>query len=212
MAKQSGNPVRPNNNSSKVTQPISLKIVMFSAAFLLAALTVGLIIRSYRYSLIEKESVQAAKTAETPEVPRITEVSREPEIPVVVDWPPEEVMKYEPEPEPEPEEQESRERFFAQDEEFYHDRLQDAKQWFSWFSELPAEYRQQLMQNTFTSFMSLMQRWQTIPEEQAMAERNELRGMFQQWQELPSEERQQGIQAIQQRLEMVLNEQMWGEY
>jgi hypothetical protein len=216
MAKQSRNSVRPNKNSSKVTQPISLKMVMFSVAFLLVALTVGLIIRSYRYSLIEKEYVQAAKTAETPEVPEITEIAREPEIPVVEDWSPEEVIRYEPEPEwepePEPEVQESNERFFAQDEEFYHDRLQDAQQWFSWFSELPAEYRQQLMQNTFTSFMSLMQRWQTIPEEQAMAERAELRGVFQQWQELPPEERQLGIQAIQQRLEMVLNEQMWGEY
>ena len=217
MAKQSGNSGKKNKNRSKTAQnPISLKMVIFSAAFLLAALTLGLIIRSYRYSLIEQESVQAAETIGTPDIPEITEVSREPEIPVIEKQSPVEEMWYEPEPqwepEPEPVQQENSERSFARDDRYYYERLQDAQQWFSWFSELPVEYRQQLMQNTFTSFMSLMQRWQTIPEEQAMAERAELRGVFQQWQELPPEERQLGIQAIQQRLEMVLNEQMWGEY
>ena len=155
MAKQPGNSGKANKNGSKIARnPISPKMVIFSAAFLLAALTLGLIIRSYRYGLIEKEPVQAAETIETPDISEVTEVSREPEVQAIEQWSPVEEMWYEPEPEwepePEPVEQESNERTFARDEQYYSERLQDAQQWFSWFSELPVEYRQQLMQNSLT--------------------------------------------------------------
>ena len=217
MVKQSGNSGKTNKNCSKIAKkPVSLRMVIFSGAFLLAALAIGFVIRNYRYSLIEQELEQTAETIETPDVKEITEVSREPEIPVIEQWPPMEEMWYEPEPElepePEPEEQKRSERSFAQDDQYYYERLQDAQQWYYWYSDLPVEYRRQLMQNTFVSFMSLVQRWRTIPEEQTMAERAELREVFQQWRELPPEERQLGIQGIQEQIEMTLNEQLWGGY
>jgi hypothetical protein len=215
MVKQSGNSGKTNKKSSKIEKQMPLKMVIFSAVFLVVALALGLVIRNYRYSSIEQEPAQAIETTETPNEPEITEVSQEPDIPVV-EWPPVEEDLYEPvpewEPEPEPVEQESNERSFARDEQYYYERLQDAQQWFSWFSELPVEYRRQLMQNSFVSFMSLMQRWQTIPEEQALAERIELREVIRQWRELPTEERQLGIQGIQQQIEMMMDAQMWGGY
>ena len=210
MTKSSENSGKINKASSKLAKPISLKLVIFSAAFLLVALVLGLVIRNYRESSIEQETTQAGELTE------ITEVSQEPDTPVV-EWPPPvEEMWYEPEPEwepePEPVEQESNERSLARDEQYYSERLQDAKQWFSWFSELPVEYRQQLMQNSLASFMSLMQRWQTIPEEQALEERAELREVIRQWRELPTEDRQLGIQSIQQQIEMMMDAQIGGGY
>jgi hypothetical protein len=88
-----------------------------------------------------------------------------------------------------------------QSENQVNNQREDAQQWMSWFGNLPQEERQQLMRGTMISMLSLVQRWQNMPQEEVQAERAKLQELIQGWRNLPSEDRQQGIQNIQQQIE-----------
>ncbi len=199
--------MKPINNkkiiSGNAQKPVSANVIVLSVIVLLAALGIGIVIKQIRSSSIEPElSVQASKTDDTNE-------SREPEFPVYKPLPIEQVY-VEPEPEPEPQEQQQiqEEPALVQEEpqetQNENPQVQDIRQWMSWLGTLAPQERMQLIQGVLGSMMSLMQRWQSIPVEQAQAESAELEQMFEQWRNLPAEQRQQGIQAIQQQLEQYL--------
>jgi hypothetical protein len=191
------------NNSGGVPKPISTKTLTISLLVLLAAFGIGMVIREFRS--VEQEPVsQTPVTTQPAEEPQVPEIPQRPRIPIERPRPVENVVV---EPEPAPQEQVQNEPVYTQDDQAAMRRQQqrqDAMQMISWYSSLTPEEQQQLRQGIMMSAMSLMQRWQTMPPEQAQAEQTQLGEMFRQFRNLPDAEREQGILLIQQQLEQIL--------
>jgi hypothetical protein len=198
-------------SSNKTQQQIPVKTLAGSVLALLVIFGISLVIREIRFHSTMQEPVeQAGEHAESKEVSETPEVSQEPQVQIVEEQAPVEEVYVEPVPElpiqvqVEPEEQYDQQAYGWNNWQGWQSdsqRMEDAIQWMSWASTLTAEERMQLMQSSMTSMISLMQRWQSMSPEQVQEERAQWEEVIQQWRNLPSEDRQQGIQLIQQQLE-----------
>lgn len=185
-------------------KPISIKTIAGAAAVLIAAVGIGLVIRQIRSRPVEQEPVvQAPEDVPQVETPVIRPLRREREN-RNVEPPQPPVEEVVVEPEPEVVEPVQAEPAYTPEEQLRNQRTEDARQWMSWLGTLSQEERTQLFRGSIMSFLSLMQRWQYLPPEQAQAEYAQLQQLVLTWQNLPTEDRQQGIQAIQQQLQQWL--------
>lgn len=192
--------------SGNSQNPVSTKTLVISAGVLLAALVIGLTIREIRTRSVEPQVANVT--------PDVNETPKEPEIPIIVRSrrPVEDVAVTPPAPQTQPEpvieEPVRNEQANAMNNRQMmwqnSPQMQDAVQLMSWFGNLSQEERTQLMQGLMTSFLGIMQRWQTMPSEQVQAEREQFQQMIQNFRNLPPDQRQQGIQVIQQQLEQWL--------
>jgi hypothetical protein len=202
--KNSGTSGRNGRSGSVSSQnPISTKTIVGSVAVLFVAMGIGIAVRNIRTRSAEPQVTNAPEVNETP---------KEPEIPIIVRPRPVEEVAVEPAPQPEPEPanetpvQNEQASAWNNRQAMWQNspQMQDAAQWMSWFSNLSQEERMQLMQGVLTSYIGLMQRWQSMPAEQIQAEREQFQQMIQEWRNLPSDQRQQGIQMIQQQLQQMI--------
>ena len=198
---------KQTENSGKSQKAQSIKMLVISILVLLGAFGIGIVIRNARTDKPEKEPVVQKQDVDNQQKEPVVKYTI-PENIVIPEPDPEEevVVESKPEPrtrpvrEPAHEEPVQNQPAFSMNEQ----RMQDAMQWFSWFSNLSQEDRQILAQGVQEMIFSVIQRWQYMAPEQAQAEREELEQLFRGWQDMPQEERQQGIQIMQMQIEQWL--------
>jgi hypothetical protein len=189
------------DNSGKVQNSSLAKTLIIAILILAAAFGIGMLVRGFRTDTSEMEPVVQIDEEQNNVTPDES-LKVVYTIPPVIEELPEPVTEVAVKPEPEPVYEEpvrNQPRNTMTDQQ-----RQDATQWMSWFGTLTQEEQMQLFRGSIISFMQLMQRWQTLPQEQVMQERAFLRELIEGWQNLPPEDRQQGIENIQNQLQQWL--------
>ena len=185
----------------------STKILVVSIIIIVAAIGIGMVIRGLRPDSTETEPVAQVDEIQNNIPEENTQVVYTIP-PVIEESEPVEEVAVEPESEPEPEPVRVQPPVYNNEnnaQNYYDEQLrQDVTQWVSWLQTLSEEERTALFRGSIATFMQLMQRWQTIPPEQAEEERVFLENLIQGWRDLPVEDRQQGIENIQYQLEQWL--------